>query len=106
MEGLQWGTPAFLAKYGQDAQTAIATFRAVGAHVFLIGAPMMEAQIGTANWQALNDVYRSLAASDPDVTYVDVGESVMANGTFTFTLPCLSFEPCPGSDHTIVVRRA
>jgi hypothetical protein len=104
MAGIQGASQALLDRYSQDATAAIGIFRAVGAHVFLIGAPMSESQIGNPNWQALNDVYQSLAQSNPGVTFVDAGESVMENGTFTFSLPCLSFEPCLGSDDTNAVR--
>ena len=38
----------------------------------------------------LNQVYASVAAANVGVTYVDAGQAVMANGAFTWTLPCLS----------------
>jgi hypothetical protein len=104
MVGIQGASQAWLDKYRQDATVAIGIFQAVGTHVYLIAAPMTESQVGNPDWHALNDVYQSLAQSNPDVTFVDAGESVMENGTFTFALPCLSFEPCLGPDNTNVVR--
>jgi hypothetical protein len=56
------------------------------------------------NLSSLNDIYQSLADSNPGVTYADAGQAVMANGQFTWTLPCLSGEPCTGPHGTNVVR--
>ena len=42
--------------------------------------------------------------SNIGVTYDDAGQAVMANGQFTWTLPCLSGEPCTGPAGTNVVR--
>ena len=51
-----------------------------------------------------NQVYASVATANVGVTYVDAGQAVMANGAFTWTLPCLSNEPCTGPSGTNVVR--
>ena len=45
-----------------------------------------------------------LAAANTGVEYVDAGQAVMADGSFTWTLPCLSGEPCTGPSGTNVVR--
>jgi hypothetical protein len=49
-------------------------------------------------------VYQSLAADNIGVTYDDAGQALLANGQFTFTLPCLAAEPCTGPSGTNVVR--
>jgi hypothetical protein len=76
----------------------------MGAQVELVGLPLDESQSESANVSGLNQVYQSLAAGDVGVTYDDAGQAVMANGQFTFTLPCLSGEPCTGPPGMNVVR--
>jgi hypothetical protein len=104
MEGLQLGTPQYFTKYQQDTQTAISIFRSVGTKVILVGLPLDASAGLSQNVSAINQIYQSLAANDVGVSYDDAGQAVMANGQFTWTLPCLPFEPCTGPNGTNVVR--
>ena len=104
MSGYTMGTTAYYDKYEADTQQAIDIFRNSGIPVVLIGAPISAWANLAANLDFLNQIYASLAAANPGVTYVDAGQSVLANGKFTLTLPCLPFEPCTGPAGTNVVR--
>ncbi len=104
MAGYPLGTPQYYAKYAQDTQTAISIFRSVGTKVVLVGLPLDASASLSQNAAALNQIYQSLAASDVGVTYDDAGQAVMANGQFTWTLPCLVGEPCTGPAGTNIVR--
>jgi hypothetical protein len=104
MDGVQVGTPPYFTKYEDDTRTAISIFRSVSAKVVLVGQPADASARLTRNGSALNRIYRSLAETSPGVTYADAGVAVMAEGRFTWTLPCLSGEPCTGPDKTNIVR--
>ena len=104
MAGYQLGTPQYFAKYKADTQTAISIFRAIGTKVILVGLPLDASASLSQNASALNQIYQSLADANIGVTYADAGQAVMANGQFTWTLPCLSGEPCTGPAGTNVVR--
>jgi hypothetical protein len=104
MDGDQIGTPQYYAKYKDDTQTAISIFRSIGTKVILVGLPLNASASLSLNTSALNKIYQALAASNIGVTYDDAGQAVMANGQFTWTLPCLSYEPCTGPAGTNVVR--
>jgi hypothetical protein len=104
MAGDPLGTPQYYAKYTADTQTAISIFRSVGTQVILVGLPLDASASLSQNVTALNQIYQSLAASNVGVTYDDAGQAVMANGQFTWTLPCLSGEPCTGPAGTNIVR--
>jgi hypothetical protein len=75
-----------------------------GVRVILVGAPMDAAARLNNNIERLNTAYTILAASIRGVSYVDAGQSVLANGRFTWTLPCLQSEPCNGPGGTNVMR--
>jgi ribosomal protein L24E len=98
------GSPQYFAAYRSDTQMAINIFRAIGTRVILVGLPLDALPAESDNAAALNQIYQSLAASNYGVVYDDAGQSVMANGQFTWTLPCLSREPCTGPSGTNVVR--
>lgn len=104
MAGDPLQSPQYYAKYRQDALSAISIFRAVGAQVVLVGMPLDESAGLSANVTGLNQVYQSLAAANSGVSYVDAGQAVEADGKFTWTLRCLSFEPCAGPSGSNVVR--
>ena len=92
-------TAVYLAKYAADTRTAVGLFLAVGAHVWLIGAPVSRSEEATdPGWDRLNQQYQAIAASyGSRVTYSDAGAAVEAAGhRFTQTLPCLADEPCGG----------
>jgi hypothetical protein len=97
MEGYQ-DAPQYYEKYRADTLSAIEIFKAGGAHVFLVGAPVTRAGESDPNWQKLNMQYEELAANDPaNVTYVDAGTAVELPGhKYTDTLPCLEGESCTG----------
>jgi hypothetical protein len=98
MRGYTPPSTAYFEKYRADTLTAISIFRAGGAHVFLIGAPINRDDTSVRNWDELNGQYRAIAEADPEaVTYVDAGAAVEGPGhTFRATLPCLMDEPCTG----------
>jgi len=104
MAGIQLGTLQYFAAYEDDTQTAISIFRSIGTKVILVGLPLDASASLSQNTSALNQIYQSLAASNIGVTYDDAGQAVMANGQFTWTLPCLSGEPCTGPAGTNIVR--
>jgi hypothetical protein len=104
MSGYTMGTTPYYDKYKTDAQQAIDIFHNSGIPVVLIGAPISAWANLSANLDFLNQIYQSLAASNPGVTYADAGQSVLDDGEFTLTLPCLPFEPCTGPAGTNVVR--
>jgi len=104
MAGDPIGSPQYYAKYRQDLQTAIDIFRPYGIEVFLIGIPFDASSAANVNVANLNRLYASVAAANTGVTYVDAGLAVMANGAFTWTLPCLPSEPCTGPSGTDIVR--
>ena len=94
MAGATPGTLAYFERYGADTETAIGIFAAIGAHVYIAGFPVsLHSAPGS---DTLDRVFAAVAASSPDASYIDAGASVENNGQFTFTLPCLSFEPCTG----------
>ena len=72
--------------------------------MILVGLPLDASASLSQNVTALNQIYQSLAAPNVGVTYDDAGQAVMANGQFTWTLPCLSAEPCTGPAGTNIVR--
>jgi hypothetical protein len=104
MDTYPTGTAAYFAKYRQDAQTAITLLRGYGVRVVLIGSPLEAFPSSNQNIGTLNAMYASLAATNPGVTDVDAGESVLDDGQFTKTLPCLPSEPCTGPSGTNIVR--
>ena len=104
MAGYTVGTAAYYARYQADITSAIATLRSGGASVILIGVPLDYSASLSANAQTLNTMYASIAAQTPGVSYIDAGQAVLADGQFTWTLPCLSGEQCTGPDGTNVVR--
>ncbi len=104
MEGDPIGSPQYYAKYRSDLQQAIDIFRAYGSEVFLTGLPYDGLAELNQNVASLNQLYLSVATANAGVTYVDAGQAVMANGAFTWTLPCLATEPCTGPAGTNVVR--
>ena len=72
--------------------------------MFVSGIPYDAWTNANPNTVALNQLSASVAATNAGVTYVDAGQAVMADGAFTWTLPCLPTEPCTGPSGTNVVR--
>jgi hypothetical protein len=104
MAGYAVGTAAYYTKIRQDTQAVINEFRGDGTRVVLVGLPLDYLAAFNANLQALNQLFSTLASANAGVKFVDAGQAVMANGAFTWTLPCLSFEPCTGPSGTNIVR--
>jgi hypothetical protein len=104
MDGVALRSPQYYDLYTTDTEQAIGIFRAVGAHVFLVGTPIDQSSV--AGWDRLDDIYRQLAQADPlVVTYVDAGAAVESpSGGFTWVLPCMSIEPSCGATGSNVVR--
>jgi hypothetical protein len=79
MEGVAFRGPPYYDLYTTDTERAIGIFRAVGAHVFLVGTPVDESSV--TGWDRLDGIYRQLAQADPlAVTYVDAGAAVESPG--------------------------
>ncbi len=104
MGGVQLATAPYYDKYQDDTQTAISIFRSAGAKVILVGLPADASASLSQNSSALNQIYQSLTKTNPGVTFDDASQAVTASGRFTWTLPCLSGEPCTGPDGTNIVR--
>jgi hypothetical protein len=104
MGGLALGTPQYYEKYESDMQAAIDIFRPYGTDVFVVGLPLDASAAENQNVVGLNQVYASVASANYGVTYLDAGAAVMADGSFTWTLPCLPSEPCTGPSGTNTVR--
>lgn len=100
------GSAAYYDAYQQEVTQSVEAFSAAGVHSFLIGAPMNYGEVENSNtsWDHLNEIYAAIAASHPDVTFVNVGASVEKNSQFTWTLPCLSFESYCGPGGQNIVR--
>ncbi len=104
MSGYTMGSTPYYDKYRADMQSAIDIFRSNGIPVMLIAPPISAWANLAANVSFLNQIYASMAATNQGVAFVDAGQAVLANGRFTLTLPCLSFEPCVGPTGTNIVR--
>jgi len=96
---------ALVERYAADAAAVVATFAPHGTQVIFAGAPTArgDSDSGGSIISRLNERYALLARSSDDVRYVDAGASVLVDGSWTATLPCLEWEPC-GADGTNVVR--
>jgi hypothetical protein len=83
-------------RYADDAESAVATFRAIDAQVVLAGAPISRPETATLDLHhaPLNAVYAALGRRLEGVRYVDAGAAVLDDGAWTDSLPCLPVEPC------------
>lgn len=104
MDGVVVRSSEYYALYTTYTEQAIATFSAVGSHVFLVGTPIDATSL--PGWDRLDNIYAQLAQADPEqVTYVDAGAAVESpSGGFTWQLPCLSIEPTCRANGTDIVR--
>jgi hypothetical protein len=97
MKGAPYGSARYYQRYSRDVTRAAAAFARNGTKVILIGAPQSHKQFvdGDIQWNRLNRILASIAKSRPqDLSYDDAGGAVMANGHFTWSMPCWSIEPC------------
>lgn len=86
---------ARVAKYRTDVGSLARHLRDRGAHVYLIGPPLMRPDFEPGRAEALLELYRELADEDDEndgITFADAGASVLAGGLYTDTLPCLPWE--------------
>jgi hypothetical protein len=91
-------------RYAVDAASTIAIFASIGTHVVFAGAPVTRSDTASGIGR-LNSLYSQLADDHDGVWYTDAGRSVLADDSYTITLPCLSSEPCEGgytSDELLV----
>jgi len=88
----------WLAKYRADTLRVIEAFRDTGALVWLATAPIsFTAELnGEDGVHRLAAMYRELATAIPYVRVADAARSVLVDGRWTRTLPCLPREPCTG----------
>ena len=82
-------------RYAVDAASTIEVFASIGTHVVFAGAPATRPDT-TSGIGRLNSLYSQLADEHDGVWYADAGRSVLADDSYTITLPCLSSEPCEG----------
>jgi hypothetical protein len=97
MMGAPYTSARYYEKYLDDVTTASLAFARGGTKVVLVGAPQSFKQYlhGGPQWDRLNRILAGIALADPgDVTYDDAGRSVMTDGHFTWSMPCVSDEPC------------
>jgi hypothetical protein len=89
---------AYFQKYATDAAAVLQIFASGHALVIFIGTPIsLSAQrVHNPTNAILRTLYASVAHSSPYGRYVDAGASVLLNGRWTETLPCLPTEPCTG----------
>jgi hypothetical protein len=89
---------AHRAKYREDVRRVLGIFASSGTHVIFAGAPTSLRAEATHDpgprW--FNQMYATLPIRFADAGYVDAGASVLRNGRWTATLPCLPSEPCVG----------
>ncbi len=98
LDGSPLSGAAYLEKYAQDAAAALDVFVPGHTLVVFAGAPINHRSELTNDPTTpdLHAIYAALAASSPYGRYTDAGASVLADGHWTETLPCLPGEPCTG----------
>lgn len=97
-----------VARYERDVEAAIELVRAHGAQVVLVAPPRMDEPQWDRHAVLLGEMYRVIAAREPDVGLADTAAVLTPEG-FTVRSPCLGFETAAlGCDDagTIVVRDA
>lgn len=94
--GNQLTGDAYFAQYQTDAEAAIGAFAGTNTQVILAGAPRAPDALGSFKGSLVNAIYERLARTHDGVRYADAGASVLRNGGWTETLPCLPAEPCTG----------
>jgi hypothetical protein len=97
---------ALVDRYGDDVGALLDQARRAGARVVLVGQPRRAPSFDDdAEVEGLNDLYRSLAAAHPFVSFVDAGATVETpDGQYTDRLPCTTFDTDCAADGTTVVR--
>jgi hypothetical protein len=93
---------AYIAKYRQDTEAAVAIARASGAQVVIAATPRGRHDMNNSHWGDLTRVYRELGTGRQDVSFVDAGALIAPHERFTPTMPCLPSERAivdPGGSH-------
>jgi len=83
-------------RYAADAEAAIAMFTPADTQVVLAGAPISQPATASLDLHRapLNAVYEDMGQRLDGVHYVDAGSTLLDDGEWTATLPCLPLEPC------------
>jgi hypothetical protein len=89
---------AYYQKYRADAAQVLSIFSRDQTLVFFAGTPISRNAQLTHNpgTVVLNAIYGGLAQFAPNGRYIDAGTSVLLDGHWAKTLPCLPAEPCTG----------
>jgi hypothetical protein len=97
-DGQQLQGAAYFEKYEADASQVLKIFAPDHTLVFFAGSPISrrEEQARNAGLLQLNGIYTEMAQFSANGRYIDAGASVLLNGHWTLTLPCLPNEPCTG----------
>ena len=97
MLGAPVDSPSYFSRYRYNITAATKALVSSGTNVVLAGSPETFRQFlrGGASWEWLNRMLASVARADPThVRFANAGASVMSDGHFTWSLPCLRDEPC------------
>ncbi len=83
-------------RYHTDADAVLAIYEPLDIPVYWVGTPMSRssAEHADPSWAILTEMYSELPDHHPLARYVDAGQAVMRDGTYTDVLPCLYYEPC------------
>lgn len=95
---------ALVERYRADLAELVASARAAGARVLLVGQPYRDASFDAdAEVDGINAILRDLARQR-FVSFVDAGGFVEDDGAYTDRLPCAPIEPVCDADGTNIVR--
>jgi hypothetical protein len=89
---------AYFNKYESDASQVLKIFGPEHTLVFFAGSPISrsEQEAHNAGPLELNAMFTEIAQFSAYGRYIDAGASVLRDGHWTQTLPCLAKEPCTG----------
>jgi hypothetical protein len=92
------GTPEWVAEYTRRLAAFVGQVTAAGSRVYLVGQPVMRDARFSARIAFVDGAYRTVAASDPEITYIDARALLSDDaGGYTDTLP-------RGPDERVQVR--
>jgi hypothetical protein len=96
--GIALSGTAYFHKYAADTAEVLEIFTPGHTSVFFTGAPISRSaeRAHDPTTAVLHAIYATLAESTPYGHYTDAGASVLVDGRWTQTLPCLPTEPCTG----------
>jgi hypothetical protein len=98
LDGTSLSGLAYFEKYAADGAAVLDIFTPGHTLVFFAGAPISRGaeRAHDPTTPTLHAVYAALAQYSPFGRYADAGASVLLDGRWTQTLPCLPAEPCTG----------